>query len=413
MKNVARLSGADSTLGVQSPLAPSRLSQPEVQPTAHVQTETDTNLHIPVLRPRLPDATALMPYLQRIDASRTYSNWGPLVTELGERLCEGFAMPRGGIVLANSGMAALVAAITAAAGCGRPGRTIAVVPDFTFTATGLAALQCGYEPALASCDAETWMFTPEQILAHPLLLEETGVVIPVAPFGRCIPQEPWLQFQDRTGIPVVIDGAACFESMSLPSCVGLGRLPVALSFHATKSFSTGEGGCVATTDIALAERVLQCLNFGFLSGRNSEIRGFNGKMSEYAAAVGLADLDRWPDKQREMLAVGGHYASAAEASGITDRLLTSPQVSSCYALLRCGSAHEAREVMSGLAAKGIDTRLWYGAGLHAHEVFKQFRLLDLHGDTRLDIGTIVGLPMAPDLSKRQAERICRTIRAHL
>src|SRR5690349_17264294 len=101
---------------------------------------------IPVLRPQLPLASKLLPYLKRIDQSRIYSNWGPLVTELSERLCTRFSLPPDSVVCANSGMSALVGAILASAGAATKERPLAIVPDFTFTATGLAAQVCGYEP---------------------------------------------------------------------------------------------------------------------------------------------------------------------------------------------------------------------------------------------------------------------------
>ena len=58
---------------------------------------------IPVLRPRLPSAEQLLPYLRRIDATRIYTSWGPLALELEERLCRRFSLPVGGVVSASSG----------------------------------------------------------------------------------------------------------------------------------------------------------------------------------------------------------------------------------------------------------------------------------------------------------------------
>ena len=77
---------------------------------------------IPVLRPRLPSAEQLLPYLRRIDERRVYTSWGPLALELEERLCRRFSLPIGGVVSASSGTSALTAAILTAAGraAGRP-----------------------------------------------------------------------------------------------------------------------------------------------------------------------------------------------------------------------------------------------------------------------------------------------------
>src|SRR5688572_1369581 len=112
MTDIARRIHADPLAAVPRPLRrPAGTlivpSERQRDPVSVSVQESPSDAPVPVLRPRLPDAHALLPYLQRIDASRTYSNWGPLVTEFGERLCDRFGVSRGGVVLANSGMSAL------------------------------------------------------------------------------------------------------------------------------------------------------------------------------------------------------------------------------------------------------------------------------------------------------------------
>ena len=93
----------------------------------------------------------------------------------------------------------------------------------------------------------------------------------------------------------MIDGAASFAGLAERPDRFLGAIPVAISFHATKAFATGEGGAVATSDVDLAQRSAQALNFGVSSIRDCRMASTNGKMSEYHAAVGLAELDGWPE----------------------------------------------------------------------------------------------------------------------
>jgi dTDP-4-amino-4,6-dideoxygalactose transaminase len=367
---------------------------------------TSANRPIPVLRPLLPKAAKLLPYLKRIDESRVYSNWGPLVTELSERLSTLFSVRRDGVVLANSGMSALIGAILASAGRAKPARPLALVPEYTFTATALAAEFCGYEVVLCGCHARTWTFSPEELMAHPEVLARVGLIVPVAPFGRAVGQAEWVKFQQQTGIPVAIDGAACFEALLSPASDALGPIPVALSFHATKSFGTGEGGCVVTADSGLAALALQHLNFGFFDSRNSRVCGINGKMSEYSAAIGLAELDGWAFKSRRQARMVRTYVDTFTAAGITQKLWSGPEISSSYVLLECSSARQSTAVVGALAADRIDTRLWYGTGLGEHDNFKESAHLNLHGAAALDPRTLVGLPVAADLKQGDIERIC-------
>lgn len=362
---------------------------------------------VPVLRPLTATSERIAPYLKRIDASRIYSNFGPLVLELGDRLCDLVGLPSGGLVGASSGTTALTATILAQAGRATTRRPLAVVPSFTFGATALAVELCGYELLLADADAESWMLEPTALRDHPDL-DRIGLVVPVAPFGRHIPQSPWQSFHHDTGIPVVIDAAACFEDLVRRKSEDTGLLPTVLSFHATKSYSTGEGGAVLCRDPARVLGVAQTLSFGFRGDRACYGPGINGKMSEYHAAVGLADLDMWPNKAAAFAGVVRTYEDAFDRRGLSSRLVRAPDIASCYMLLPCQDVHEANSVTVCLAADGIAHRRWYGAGLHMQPHFRS-RQRDALPVTEDLTTRLIGLPAGPTLSPIQVERVASAV----
>ncbi len=364
---------------------------------------------IPVLRALLPCADRVLPYLRRIDETRLYSNHGPLSIEFERRLADKLQLPGGGLVSASSGTAALVGAILAAAGRATPERPLAIVPAFTFSATAAAVEQCGYRPYLADVDAESWMLDPEPLLSHPEC-NRIGVAVPVAPFGRPVPQDPWRRFRAATGIPVVIDGAASFVGLAERPAKFLGAIPVAISFHATKAFATGEGGAVATNDVFLAQRCAQALNFGISGMRDCQMASTNGKMSEYHAAVGLAELDGWSEKLTAWLRVAALYQQQMTDAGLIDRLCVAPDIGPNYVLLRCRGAAEANWVEHCLREDGIDSRLWYGSGLQHQTYYARLPrdLLNVTGDIA---PSLIGLPVAPDLDGEIIRRVVTTLAA--
>jgi dTDP-4-amino-4,6-dideoxygalactose transaminase len=370
-------------------MPPPERAEPEPPPRPRV------NGTIPVLRPLLPSADRLLPYLRRIDQSRTYTNWGPLATELERRLCQHFSLPGPGIVSASSGTTALVGAILATAGRARPEHSFAVLPAFTFVATAAAAQACGYTPYLVDVAPDNWQLDPATLVEHDIL-RRSGVVIPVAPFGRPVEQDRWLTFRRRSGIPVVIDGAASFEALSDAPGRFIGDIPVSLSFHATKIFATGEGGCVATSNARCSMQVVEALNFGFHASRESRSASTNGKMSEYHAAVGLAELDGWTVKRANFHSVATSYERQLAAAGLAGRCVVAPAVAGSYVLYRCADADEARRVRQSLTEHRVGFRYWYGCGLHAEPY-----LLDGPRDalpiTDRISPLIIGLPVAPDL----------------
>jgi dTDP-4-amino-4,6-dideoxygalactose transaminase len=361
---------------------------------------------IPVLRPRLPDTDALLPYLRRIDASRQYTNWGPLALEFEARVAAMLGCDAGAVISASSGTAALVGAILATTGRPASG-TRALLPAFTFVATALATEQAGYRPRFADVGQESWALEPDSLAPGPMV-DPGELVVPVAPFGRAVAQKPWLAFRRRTGRPVVIDGGASFEALAQDPARLIGDIPVVLSFHATKSFSTAEGGCVVTTDAILARRTRESLNFGFFDSRNCVRDSTNGKLSEYHAAVGLASADGWAATSADLQRVADGYAHRMAAAGLAGRMHVRPTVAGCYALYACLDATESTSLARGLLAAGIETRAWYGEGLHRHTLYASAPHESLHVTESL-AARLVALPMARDLSDSALDRIVAAV----
>jgi len=253
------------------------------------------------LVPDLPSADELLPHLRRIDAARWYSNFGPLVCEFEERLRSLLAgddtyAEAGKIHLTTlvSGYQALEIALRVA-GIGEGKKVL--VPAITFSACPLAVLHAGAEVILTEVDPNNWSLTPGIARAAA---EHTRVdaVMPVAVYGVPLPESKWDEFSGDTGIPVIIDAAAAIHVQRLPR-LGL----VAHSLHATKPLGVGVGGFLASRDPDAIARARTYSNFG-MSHRICQADGTNAKMSEYHAAVGLAQIIRWSvvrNKRKQLL----------------------------------------------------------------------------------------------------------------
>ncbi len=372
-------------------------------------TKSFTAPPTPVLQPRLAAADRLLPYLRQIDANRIYANFGPLALELSRRLGSRFSLPGESVITAASGTAALIGAILATVGRAGKDRPFALVPGYSFVATAVAAEACGYEVQFADIDQKSLLLEPAQALAHPSL-DRIGLVIPVGAFGRGVAQSGWREFRDATGVGVVIDGAACFEAASFAPLALLGEIPVALSFHATKSFGTGEGGCVLTSDQDLAKDVVRAVNFGFYRTRECRAASINGKMSEYHAAVGLAELDGWDEKAKGLQAVADNYRRRFENFGLGGRFIGAPDTASCYALFECETERKAQALAARLEAEGIGHRFWYGSGMHKEPYLIRRSFVSLPNSEDA-ASRLVGLPVAPDLAVQNIEKIAKAVAA--
>jgi dTDP-4-amino-4,6-dideoxygalactose transaminase len=271
----------------------------------------------------------------------------------------------------------------------------------------MAVERCGYVPYLIDVDPATWSLEPDTLAAHPKLAA-AGIVVPVAPYGRPPPQAAWGGFAALTGVPVVIDAAAAFEALAADPARFAGGVPIALSFQVTKAFSSAEGGAVVWSDYEGLRRVARSLNFGFIDKRESTGAGTNGKLSEYHAAVGLASLDAWPEKCAANARVAGAYRAAAASHGIADRLAVAPAVASNYVLFAAASEAEAIAATSALADARIESRLWYGRGIHREPYFASVAR-DATPCTDRIAPALVGLPAFEEIDDDEIERVVSAV----
>lgn len=351
---------------------------------------------VPVARPRLPTAEAIVPYLQRIDAARWYSNFGPLLGEFEQRLASRF--PAGAqIVTAVNATQAITQALQS---MDLPPGGHVVLPAWTFVATAHAVIQAGLKPWFVDVEPATWMLDPKRVAG--LGRSEVAAVIPVCAFGALPDLSLWRAFREATGTPVLIDAAAAFDRLADA------RIPAVVSLHATKVLGMGEGGFLATDDADLALGVRQRTTFGFNGTRLSQAPATNAKLSEYAAAVGLAALDAWPRDRLQWLRTAQRLRLA---------LFDLPAVrfqpgwgqdwatSVCTVALPEGSADA---VGRALAAQGVDTRQWWGDGCHRSPAFAGCRRDDLPVTERLAASTL-GLPFSIDMTDDEITRVAQAL----
>ena len=185
-----------------------------------------------------------------------------------------------------------------------------------------------------------------------------------------------------------------------------------VSLHATKALGIGEGGFVATDDHDLTRRVRQLTTFGFSGSRESQIVATNAKLSEYAAAIGLASLDAWPHNRLRWLRA---------AQSLRAAMVHLPQVvfqrgwgldwatSVCCVQLPEGSAEIVEEKLN---AQGVETRRWWGLGCQTNPAFADCPRGGLAQTERLG-GSVIGLPFSIDLDNEQIGRIATALATSL
>jgi dTDP-4-amino-4,6-dideoxygalactose transaminase len=251
-----------------------------------------------VTRPELPPLREFLPYLEQIWDSRILSNNGPFHRELEEQLAERWQVPY--VSLFASGTAALVTALQALRVTGE-----VVTTPFSFAATAHSVTWNRLEPVFADIDPDTLNLDPESV--ESALTAKTSAVLPVHTYGRPCDVTSFRELCDQQNLSLIYDAAHCFDvSFQGKSLLCHGDLAV-LSFHATKVFNTFEGGAIVSSSKRLKSHIDNLKNFGFVNEATIVAPGINGKMSEFNAALGLAQLKRIDGDLADRAAVDARY----------------------------------------------------------------------------------------------------------
>lgn len=361
---------------------------------------------VPFLRPNLVVHSAYQKYLASIDRDRLYSNFGPLSTQFEDRVLSEYFAGAGAVTTVANATLGLMLAISLSR---RPGGRYVLMPSFTFAAAPLAAIWCGLEPYFVDIDEGNWC-TDQPALAELVerLGDEVAVVLPYATFGTDMDLS-WFATLHEAGVPVVVDAAASFGTANEAGQFG-SEFPgaVVFSLHATKAFGIGEGGLVYSADQAFVQKLRQASNFGFSDSRESTLQGLNAKLSEYAAAVGLATLDvygRKIDVRQELYKM---YVDCLEGRKLLDDGWSVQEIRGRIPFqsmtVLCPEGQSSIDYVEKLAGAGIDARTYFSPPCHEQWQFAQAARTSMHF-TEKTARRVINLPLWEGMTTSDVERI--------
>ncbi|MEJ0010436.1 MAG: DegT/DnrJ/EryC1/StrS family aminotransferase [Alphaproteobacteria bacterium] len=154
---------------------------------------------VELMRPLLPTAEKLLPYLKRIDAARWYSNFGPLEREFKQRSGEHFGLSGDSVITASSATAGLVAVLNV---IHKPEHSFCLMPSWTFVATPASAIAAGMVPYFLDIDPDSWTLDPVQVRQAIKRIDGVvGAIVVVAPYGRASTSRRGSGFPSRPRSP--------------------------------------------------------------------------------------------------------------------------------------------------------------------------------------------------------------------
>ena len=241
---------------------------------------------INVTKTYLPDKEKYKRYVDEIYANGWITNNGPMVKLLEKRLAEYLGVKN--IVLVSNGTVALEIAY----------RTLGIKGDvittpFSFVASTSSLVTNGLNPIFADIDSQTLNMDPRNIAN--IITKNTSAIVPVHVFANACEVEEIDAIAKKNNLKVIYDAAHAFNvKYKGESILNYGDIST-LSFHATKTFHSIEGGALIINDDSLVEKARYLINFGIKNAEEIPELGTNAKMNEFEAAMGLCVLDDMQD----------------------------------------------------------------------------------------------------------------------
>jgi dTDP-4-amino-4,6-dideoxygalactose transaminase len=252
-----------------------------------------------VTRPSMPNLTEYTEFLRGIWERRWLTNEGLLHQELERRLCEYLGVQHLSL-FSNGTLALLVALNTLGIQSGE-----VITTPFTFPATAHVLYWSGIRPVFGDIDESTFNLDPNRI--EHLIGPQTKAILAVHVYGTPCDVNALQSIADRHGLQVIYDAAHAFGvKYRERSIVEYGDLTM-LSFHATKLFTTIEGGALISRTAAQKHQIDLLKNFGIAGEEHVIEPGINGKMDEFQAAFGLLHLRMVEDEIVSRKAVATIY----------------------------------------------------------------------------------------------------------
>ncbi|PKL61691.1 MAG: aminotransferase DegT [Methanomicrobiales archaeon HGW-Methanomicrobiales-2] len=330
---------------------------------------------------------------------------GSVVTEFESRFADYCSVSHA--VGVNSGTAALHAALLAA-GVG-PGDSV-IVPAFTFFATASSVSMCGATPLFADVDPETFNIDPESV--ENLIRPDTRAVIGVHLFGQPFDVAAVRALCDDRDLVLIEDAAQAHGAEYRGKRAGGLADLACFSFYPTKNMTTSEGGMVTTDDDTLAERVRLLINHGQSKKYLHSAVGYNYRMTNIAAAIGLVQLDRVEGFNERRIHNARYLDRHLAGTGLVTPHVA-PGVRHVYhqyvVRLPAGYPLTRDAFMSALDDKGIGTAVHYPIPVNRQPVYENEHASCPVSDDLA--ASVVSLPVHPSVTDEELAYICDVVRS--
>ena len=329
---------------------------------------------------------------------------GPKVEEFEQKFAEWVGAEYG--IAVNSGTAALHVALLA---CGIGEGDEVITTPFTFIASGNSILYTGARPVFADIDMKTYTLNPDSI--EDLITEKTKAIMPVQLYGQSADMDRINEIAEKYGLIVIEDAAQAHGAAYNGQKVGSIGDMSCFSFYPTKNMTTSEGGIITTDDDELAEKARIFRAHGATVRYHHDAIGYNFRMTDISAAIGLAQLENIDEFNEKRIA---NAAYLNEGLKDVDGVITpycaydSKHVYHQYTIrVEKGDRDDWVDIINDC---GVGTGIHYPIPLYNQPIYRALGIEGNCPNAELAADNVISLPVHPSLSKEDLDIVIEAVK---
>lgn len=285
-----------------------------------------------------------------------------------------------------------------------------ISPAFTFIATSNSILYQGLKPVFSDVDPKTFNIDPESLSER--ITPKTKAIVGVHLYGQPFDLKAVQQICDDKDLILIEDCAQAHGAEWNGKKVG-GFGVGCFSFYPTKNMTTGEGGMITTDDDALAARLRLLRNHGDTGKYNHVMLGYNYRMMNIQAAIGLVQLERLEEFTEKRIGNAGSLNRNIRTKGLTKpyKAASVRHVYHQYVVRVEDDFPASRErLMSFLQEKGIGSAVHYPRPIYEQPLYKEMGIDWPRCPAAEDVSKrVLSLPVHPSLKPEDLEYIANTL----
>jgi perosamine synthetase len=330
---------------------------------------------------------------------------GPKVAEFEEAFASYIGVDHA--IAVSSGTTALHLALLAA---GVEKDDEVITTPFSFAATGNCALYVGAKPVFVDIDPKTYNINPEKI--EEAITERTKAILPVHLYGQPANMDQINQIAKEHDLRVIEDAAQAHGAIYKDKKVGsLGDM-ACFSFYPTKNMTTSEGGMITTNNSEMEDMARILRAHGEKERYQHVILGYNFRMTDIAAAIGLVQLKKLDGFNQKRIENAEYLSAHMDSINGIEPPYVSPLVRHVFHQYTVRVKNGKRnDLMESLNQEGIGTGIHYPIPIYKQKLYQDMGYNDNCPETEKAALEVLSLPVHPGLTIEELEKIAISLEA--